>query len=595
MTFAANDRRIRKLSLKVSDSAHVYGTANRIEEAFRLVTLPGENEGRNYYFRHLNLGKIRRGEDVTLLTLRLQKEFLRLMSQAVHAEDPRASASPAVYFRSSIEPLRYALHRIARGFPLDAWFFRSALPALQLTLSPAENVQLLLEASARPLGGVVHTTYLLAELLAHGELEPLLPLITVETAELFLSALSQTYFPVPAVPKTWTKLIEQALPRTLDAEMSHRIIELLNRGEFESVSSLLSPDVAEQVISAFTRMYSPPGIPTIWANLIRKALRLWGATDQRTLWMAVSALVSEAPARVSDPDLLYKAQTIILRIAVGGCPFVPIRVAQRNALPSSIASTSAAEDCACTPESQRPANKLEAADDVELQSSDTGNAKAAEDTELQPSAIAKTDLRRAQPTPDRAAAKKAGSASPTTHAGFYFLLHALRHLGIAEFLERHPKLLDVNFPWILLRALAAHVDMAEDDPLLSCATEIPGHASGHKFSLTIPAQWNEIFPKAKFDQPVEHTAGALARLWVVAVHRWLWRFGELRMADVVRRRGTVSYERPQIDITLLLHGVDIRIRRLGLDVDPAWVAWLGLIVRFHYEQNLGDAYGASHN
>jgi hypothetical protein len=81
----------------------------------------------------------------------------------------------------------------------------------------------------------------------------------------------------------------------------------------------------------------------------------------------------------------------------------------------------------------------------------------------------------------------------------------------------------------------------------------------------------------------------------VAVHRWLWRFGELRMADVVRKRGTVSYERPQIDITLLLHGVDMRIRRLGLDVDPAWVAWLGLIVRFHYEQNLGDAYGSSHN
>jgi hypothetical protein len=230
-----------------------------------------------------------------------------------------------------------------------------------------------------------------------------------------------------------------------------------------------------------------------------------------------------------------------------------------------------------------------------LPSSDAGKAQAVNDIESQQPAIAKPDVRRAQPAPDRAATKKSGSALPTTHAGFYFLLHALRHLGIAEFLKRHPKLLDVNFPWILLRALAAHVGMAEDDPLLSCATEIPGHASEHKFSITIPAQWKEIFPKAEFDQPSERTAGALARLWVVAVHRWLWRFGELRMADVARKRGTVSYERPQIDITLLLHGVDVRIRRLGLDVDPAWVAWLGLIVRFHYEQNLGDAYGAGHN
>src|SRR5215467_3800528 len=156
MSLAVNDRRIRKLSLKVSDSAHVHGTANRIEEALRLVSLPGENEGKNYYFRHLSLGKIRCGEDVTLLALRLQKEFLCLMSQAVHGEDSRAPASSAVYFHSTIEPLRYALRRIARGLPLDSWLFRSALPDLHLTLSPTENVRGLLEASARHLGGGVH-------------------------------------------------------------------------------------------------------------------------------------------------------------------------------------------------------------------------------------------------------------------------------------------------------------------------------------------------------------------------------------------------------------------------------------------------------
>lgn len=577
-----NDRRIRKLSLKVSDAAHVYGTANRIEEAFRLVTLPGENEGRNYYFRHLNLGRVRRGEDVTLLTLRLQKDFLRLMSQAVHAEDPRAAASPAVFFRSTIEPLRYALHRIARGLPLDAWFFRSALPDLQLAISSKENVQLLLEASARHLGGVVHTTYLLAELLAHGELEPLLSLITVETAELFLSTFSQTCSPAPAVPKAWTKLIEQALPRTIDAETSHRIVELLARGEFEPVSSLLTPEVAEQVISAFSRVYSPPSIPTVWTNLIRRALRLWGATDQRTLWMAVSALVSEAPARVSDRDLLYKAQTVILRIAASNAPSVPTVSIQRKQPSSSIASASATE------------NPTEASEE-ETGHLAIGVSETANQPELQSSAAAPADVHRSQSKPDRVSTEETESASPTAHAGFYFLLHVLRHLGIAEFLERAPKLLDVNFPWILLRALAARVGMAEDDPLLSCATEIPDHAAEHKFSVTIPAQWSEIFPKAKFDQPIERTAASLARLWMVAVHRWLWRFGELRMADVVRKRGTVSYARPQLDIRLLLHGVDVRIRRLGLDVDPSWLAWLGLIVRFHYEQNLGDAYGTGHN
>jgi hypothetical protein len=576
MSLAANDRRIRKLSLKVSDSSHVYGTANRIEEAFRLVSLPGENEGRNYYFRYLNLGKIRRGENVTLLTLRLQKEFLRLMAQAVHAEDPRAPVSPAVYFQSSIEPLRYALQRIARGFPLDAWFFRSALPDLQLMPSPAEAVQRLLEVSAQHAGGQAHTAHLLAELLAHGELEALLPLVSEETAASFLSSFSHSHSAPLPVPKAWTKLIEEALSETGDAKRADFIAELLARGEFESVSSLLPPDTAAQLISAFSRIYSPPMLPNTWISLIQKALRLWGATDKRTLWIAVSALVSEAPARISDPDLRFKAQAIIARVAACISATPALSSSRGDGLSRSPATALGQRD------PERPVGKKVARRSM-------SQLEEPAKTELQSIASSNSDASRTQPAPEQAPMDDAEPAPISPYAGFYFLLHVLRHLGIAEFVEGHPALLDVNFPWILLRALAAHVGIADDDPLLSCATEIPEHTSQHKFAVRIPAQWSEIFPKAQFQQPVEFTAHSLARLWVVAVHRWLRRFGELRIADVVRKRGAVNYARPQLDITLLLHGVDIRIRRLGLDVDPAWVAWLGLIVRFHYEHNLGDS------
>ena len=37
-----------------------------------------------------------------------------------------------------------------------------------------------------------------------------------------------------------------------------------------------------------------------------------------------------------------------------------------------------------------------------------------------------------------------------------------------------------------------------------------------------------------------------------------------------------------LDLDLLTPRVDIDIRRVGLDIDPGWVPWLGRIVTFHY-------------
>lgn len=570
-------RRIHKLSLKVSDSADVYGAASRIEEAFRLVSLPGENEGRHYYFRSLNLGKFRKGEDVTLLTLRLQREFQRLMSQAVHAEDPRAPVSSAVYFQSSIEPLRYALSRIARGLPLDAWFLRSAVPDFQLPGSSAEAVKSLLESSAQSSTGQINTAHLLAELLAHGELEPLLPLLPVEMAEEFLSAFSRPQGFSTQISEAWVELIEQALPRGFTAQTAETVAQLLARGDFESLSCVLPADVAERVLSAFSEMYAAPPLPVAWISLIQKAIRLWSTGDKRTLWLTICALVAEAPARVSDSDLIYKAQAVILQAAGVISTSLPLPASHREKVSAASTSLSARKKVGQKVDEQPSAVKAGMPEPVTEQSE---RAAAVENT---------LDAIQAQSAPEQSETEESAPAAISPFAGFYFLLHVLRHLGIAEFLAANPKLLDVNFPWILLRALAAHAGIAEDDALLGCAAEIPGQALERKFVIRIPETWAEIFPKAEFSHPVERTAHDLARLWTVAVHRWLWRFGELRIHEVVGRRGAVSYSRPQLDITLLLGGVDIRIRRLGLDVDPAWVAWLGLIVRFHYEHNLGDS------
>jgi hypothetical protein len=77
----------------------------------------------------------------------------------------------------------------------------------------------------------------------------------------------------------------------------------------------------------------------------------------------------------------------------------------------------------------------------------------------------------------------------------------------------------------------------------------------------------------------------LLRVWVLAVRRWCWRIGRLTAREIVKRNGRVWLTRSDLDVTLPLREVDIRIRRVGLDIDPGWLPWFGVhgrVVRFHY-------------
>ena len=50
------------------------------------------------------------------------------------------------------------------------------------------------------------------------------------------------------------------------------------------------------------------------------------------------------------------------------------------------------------------------------------------------------------------------------------------------------------------------------------------------------------------------------------------------------REGRVAVTRTHLDFIFDFDQVDIRIRRAGIDIDPGWVNWLGMVVQFHYQQ-----------
>jgi hypothetical protein len=85
------------------------------------------------------------------------------------------------------------------------------------------------------------------------------------------------------------------------------------------------------------------------------------------------------------------------------------------------------------------------------------------------------------------------------------------------------------------------------------------------------------------DPRLAERARQLAEVWETWLGQAAPDLPEPRLAWVCRRPGRLHLEPGWVELTLPLDSVDTRIRRLGLDLDPGWLAWLGCVVRIRYE------------
>ncbi len=124
----------------------------------------------------------------------------------------------------------------------------------------------------------------------------------------------------------------------------------------------------------------------------------------------------------------------------------------------------------------------------------------------------------------------------------------------------------------------------QGDPILACL-ESAGLESTPD-SVVSSGKLADAWPTSLSDSPtgsIDHEY--LLRAWAIAVRRWCRRVGRININTVVNRTGRVWKTRSDLDVTLPLAAVDLRIRRIGLDIDPGWLPWIGkhgLVVRFHY-------------
>ena len=139
-------------------------------------------------------------------------------------------------------------------------------------------------------------------------------------------------------------------------------------------------------------------------------------------------------------------------------------------------------------------------------------------------------------------------------AGVLLVIGALDRLGLRARLERDPEAAASGFGRHLLRHIAERARLSPEDPL---------------FAL-LPA------PDTAPDTDA-------LRAWRVGLDRWLrWRVRRW-LAEVIRRRGWLHLADATLLVRFPLASADIRLRRRALDSDPGWVPWLGLTVRFLYQ------------
>lgn len=278
----------------------------------------------------------------------------------------------------------------------------------------------------------------------------------------------------------------------------------------------------------------------------------FGPLDERVVWFGTMLAVHAAPARAADAALPAKIAGALSRTAHASSPSAAMRrVADAGAPAGPFRGLGpiAAQDPNVT------------GDGVAVTGQGSDGAAGARRA---PDAIADPAL----PTEPAADAPHDRRPSPeargcfTPYAGLFLVVPILARLGIGAFLASRPGDLASAFPQRLLWFIGTRVGLTADDPLATALRD--------GLLLDAPPDFSD---RVSRDRRV---------MWLSAVRRWSKRHLRMGLRELVSRPGRVYVSRTHVEVTFDLLQLDLRVRRVALDVDPGWVPWLGRVLVFRY-------------
>ena len=340
-----------------------------------------------------------------------------------------------------------------------------------------------------------------------------------------------------ATPVAWTKLASAAMkaagtPRALLASTAHHA----------AASPASDSSVPEVAISGALADVSP-----------------------ETIFVARDVITRSAIARASAAKLAELAPLSISAIAtLAALEIDPMAVSRRGARAQHVLASVERDLRAASlgASSRRHATAGQA--DAEVESLDVRTdderpptVKSAHESpiELQPPGI---DTIRRQ--------------SPTRCGGLLYLINIAGEIRLADRILDDERLIRRGSRWVL-HQIAMRLGVDHDDPAaLAFAGLLPNQPS--PASLETPPDTSEVSALAD-----------LRSVLVCALRDALSRADdgdEALVRFVCERQGVVVADPGWIEVRLKLEDVSIDIRRAGLDRDPGWVPWLGVVITVRY-------------
>jgi hypothetical protein len=163
------------------------------------------------------------------------------------------------------------------------------------------------------------------------------------------------------------------------------------------------------------------------------------------------------------------------------------------------------------------------------------------------------------------------------YGGVLYLVNLLREIGLPETIDADAQWASRGMRWVLHQLAMRLVNLEPDDPAALVFAGLQPDAPP---------------PSATQDPATDPENGALdvmTRGIACALHDRLRRApaadGEDVLAlvrDVFDRPAEILAEPAWIEARFALDDVSIEVRRAGLDINPDWVPWLGIVLRFVY-------------
>ena len=177
--------------------------------------------------------------------------------------------------------------------------------------------------------------------------------------------------------------------------------------------------------------------------------------------------------------------------------------------------------------------------------------------------------------PDRPVPPRDERATATTaFGGLLFLLHAMRALDIPSALASHELLGGRPSRWCLHQLALALAACEPGDPAALAFAGLPPDASPLSLDDAPPTD-AERAAIAAFRDPLctwmRQRGGAMPEETDAAMLR-----------RSIQRTAIVIADPAWIELRFALADASVELRRAGLDLDPGWVPWLGVVLRFVY-------------